>query len=189
MSSAAARLKKLTDEIAHHLAVDAGIDSQQSSARFWDRPGGLELALVSFDSFRKEFVVRFKAGPQYRLPLRRLGDAGEVAAVDLDSYRHGVVVVFSDGRATNFASDLVLFECEPEYRARMAAPPRPRHVGQRVRALRLAAGRTATAVAAAAGMAPPNYARLEAAQHAPRADTLVRIAQALGVPVAELFQS
>ena len=61
-------------------------------------------------------------------------------------------------------------------------------MGQAIRALRRAAGRTASEVAAAAGMAPPNYARIEAGHHQPRMDTLVRIAAALEVPLARLFQ-
>ena len=187
MSSVAAYLRDITDEFERGLRVIA--DPGEGFDHFWERPGGLELELVCFDAVREEFVVSFKAGVHYRMPLGRLHESGAVVVVELDEYRHGVLVVFSDGRATSFASDLVLYECEPAYRAGVKAPRVERPAGATIRALRLAAGRGAAEVAAAAGMAAPNYARLEASRHRPRVDTLVRIAEALGVPLARLFQA
>ena len=187
MSSAAACLRDITDEFERELRVIA--DPEQGVDHFWERPGGLELELAGFDPVREEFVVSFKAGARYRMPLGRLQESGVVVVVELDEYRHGVIVVFSDGRATSFASDLVLYECEPEYRAGVKAARVEHLPGATIRALRLAAGRSAAEVAAAAGMAAPNYARLEASRHRPRVDTLVRIAEALRVPLARLFQT
>jgi transcriptional regulator with XRE-family HTH domain len=40
-----------------------------------------------------------------------------------------------------------------------------------------------------AGLAPSNYARLEASKHQPRVETLVRVAKALGVPLADLVRT
>jgi DNA-binding XRE family transcriptional regulator len=166
--------------------LERSVAPPEAPDHFWERSRGLELELASFDNEREEFVVWFRAGPRYRLPARTLQEAGAVVAVELDDYRHGVVVAFSDGRATSFASDFVLYECEPEYRTSVAAAP-ARPVGAAIRALRLASGRTAADVAEAAGMAAPNYARIEAGNHRPRVDTLVRIAAAFGVPLARLF--
>jgi len=59
-------------------------------------------------------------------------------------------------------------------------------VGEKVRALRLASGRTAMEVASAAGMARSNFARLEASRHEPRLSTLRRVAEALAVPLDAL---
>lgn len=67
-----------------------------------------------------------------------------------------------------------------------ADPPAP---GARLRALRLAAGRTASEVAQAAGMARSNYARLESGRHQAATRTLHRAATALGVPLAELLRA
>jgi DNA-binding XRE family transcriptional regulator len=185
VSKAAACLAYVADEYEREL--ERAVAPPEALDHFWERPHGLELELASFDPEQEEFDVWFKAGPRYRLPARALQEAGAVVAVELDDYRHGVIVAFSDGRATSFASDLVLFECEPEYRASVAMTPE-RPAGATLRALRIASGRTAADVAAAAGMAPPNYARIEAGHHRPRVDTLVRIAAALGVPLARLFQ-
>jgi DNA-binding XRE family transcriptional regulator len=187
VSSAATRLRDITDEFERALRVIA--DPEQGVDHFWERPGGLELEQACFDPVREEFVVSFKAGARFRMPLARLHESGGVVVVELDEYRHGVLVVFSDGRTTSFASDLVLYECEPEYRAGVKGARVEHPVGATIRALRLAAGRSAAEVAAAAGMAAPNYARLEASRHRPRVDTLVRIAEALRVPLARLFQA
>jgi hypothetical protein len=186
MTAAARCLRDVADAFEQGLgAID---DAATPRERFWERGGGLELVQVSFEPQRCEFVVTFRAGARYRLPLRALHEVGDILAVGLDEFRHGVVVVFADGTSTSFASDLVLFECEPEYRSGDSPEPAQPHVGETVRALRVASGRTAAEVAEAAGMAPPNYARLEASRHAPRVDTLVRVAEALGVPLARLFQ-
>jgi len=69
---------------------------------------------------------------------------------------------------------------EPAFRARVTR--KASTVGARVRALRLASGRTAMEVAVAAGMARSNFARLEASRHEPRLATLRRVAEALAVP-------
>lgn len=65
----------------------------------------------------------------------------------------------------------------------------PRAIGARIRALRLATGRSAAEVARAVGLARPNYSRLEAGRHEPRVQTLVRVAAALEVPLAALFET
>lgn len=67
------------------------------------------------------------------------------------------------------------------------APPRPPSAGARIRALRRASGRSASALAAAAGMARSNWARLESGRHDPGVRTLGRAAAALGVPLAAIL--
>ena len=57
----------------------------------------------------------------------------------------------------------------------------------RVRALREAADLTQTAVAATAGMSRPYYAQVESGRHSVSIDRIFAIADALGVPVGELF--
>jgi DNA-binding XRE family transcriptional regulator len=186
VSRAGSCLAYVADELERGLSLVE--PPLEAPTLFWERPGGLELELASFDPVHQEFLIWFKAGARFRLPAKALQDTGEVLAVQLDEYRHGVLVAFSDGRATSFASDFVLFTCEPEYQAAMTAKPHEASVGAKIRALRVASHRAASDVAAAAGMAPSNFARLEAGRHRPRIDTLVRIAAALDVPLARLFQ-
>lgn len=68
----------------------------------------------------------------------------------------------------------------------VAPPPIP-SAGARIRALRRASGRSASALAAAAGMARSNWARLESGRHDPGVRTLGRAAAALRVPLAALL--
>lgn len=155
---------------------------------FWARPGGLELDSVRYDHGDEEFVVTFVAGPTYHLPRRFVRDK-EVRGTELDEFRHGVVVLFDDLEVTSFAGDLVLFHCEPAYKAsvktsasRSARSP----IGARVRRERLAKGLSLTDVARAVDMAASNYSRLESGAHGPRLDVLMRVAEALGVPLTRL---
>jgi predicted nucleic acid-binding protein/DNA-binding XRE family transcriptional regulator len=58
----------------------------------------------------------------------------------------------------------------------------------RIRELRESAGMRAAEVAAAAGMARSNYARLESGRHQLSLETLERVARAVRVPLAELIE-
>jgi DNA-binding XRE family transcriptional regulator len=97
-----------------------------------------------------------------------------------------------DGRTTDFASDFVLYHCEPAYRQMMDArfpkitEPVGERVGRRVRTLRRSRRMTLQQLAEAAGLTRGNASRLEAGKHEPRLETLVRVARALGVTVADL---
>lgn len=73
-----------------------------------------------------------------------------------------------------------------------AAPPpdwvvaRRRAVGQQIRAARLQANLTQEHLALIAEMDRATYNRIEQGHQSPLLDTLIRIAGALGVPLAEL---
>lgn len=75
-----------------------------------------------------------------------------------------------------------------------AGPPpdwvlaRRQDVGLRIRAARLHANLTQEAVALQAGTDRPSVVRIEQGQQSPTLDTLIRIAQAIGVPLAELVR-
>lgn len=62
-------------------------------------------------------------------------------------------------------------------------------VVERLRAERLARGWTQKELAARSGIERANIARLEAGKHSPRLDTLEALAGALGLPMAELFET
>lgn len=68
-----------------------------------------------------------------------------------------------------------------EYRAKIA-----HRIGKRVRVLRQVAGWSLVDLAKRAKMLPPNVSRVEAGKHIPALETLVRLARALGVSVADL---
>ncbi len=188
-----ARLRRIAAELrgwARGPAVVARETMEEWGARapspFWRAPGGLRLEAVRLDR-RGVLRVRFASGAEYSVPPRRLGIRGRPVAAGLDDLEHGIVLAFAGGRTTDVASDLILHACEPAYdEAGMSRSPRA--IGASIRALRLAAGRSAAEVARAVGLARPNYSRLEAGRHEPRVQTLLRVAEALEVPIATLFE-
>lgn len=155
-------------------------------ASFWELKGGLRLRGAWYDPSAEEFVVEFAAGPVFRVPRARLAHEGVVFAVDVDEFGHGVGVAFADGASTDFSSDWVLYESSDDYRSAHAERGPPVSFGARIRELRTSKGLKAVEVAKACGMAPSNFARLEADAHLPSMETLARVSAALAVPLAAL---
>jgi predicted nucleic acid-binding protein/DNA-binding XRE family transcriptional regulator len=104
---------------------------------------------------------------------------------------HGFPVVTSDTDFLRLPGLAVEWVPEPplahEPVAAYGARERRTGVGARIRALREAGGLRASEVAAAAGMARSNYARLESGRHEPGLRTLARAAAALRVPLSEVL--
>ncbi|MEV5680943.1 MULTISPECIES: helix-turn-helix domain-containing protein [unclassified Streptomyces] len=65
---------------------------------------------------------------------------------------------------------------------------RRRAVGDRIRAARLYANLTQEAVGIRADVGLASYNRIEQGHASPRLDTLIRIADAIGVPLADLVR-
>ncbi|MDK0520404.1 helix-turn-helix transcriptional regulator [Streptomyces sp. ML-6] len=63
-----------------------------------------------------------------------------------------------------------------------------RHVGEQIRAHRLAANLTQQALAESAGLEKQTVSLIENGHQSPRIDTVWRIARALGVSVADLVR-
>lgn len=163
-------------------------------APFWEAADGEKLCGTWWNAARGTVEVDFVRGRHYSLPVALVPgvEADRVVRAVLDDVGHGVVLVTSDGRTTDFASDFVLYHCEPAYRQAMDArfpkitEPVGERVGRRVRALRRNRRMSLQRLAAATGLTRGNASRLEAGKHEPRLETLVRVARALGVAVADL---
>jgi DNA-binding XRE family transcriptional regulator len=151
---------------------------------FWRDRRGLELVSAYLLPGRRELEVTFRSGKAYRFAVTSLGVEGRIGFATIGEDPLTVVLGLLDGETVEVPSTAVLALVEPAYRA--AVTRRAESVGERVRALRLAAGRTAADVAEAAGMARSNFARLEAGTHEPRLATLRRVAAALRVPLDAL---
>ncbi|MGW1463822.1 helix-turn-helix domain-containing protein [Streptomyces sp. NPDC002308] len=65
---------------------------------------------------------------------------------------------------------------------------RRRAVGDRIRAARLHASLTQEAVSLRAGIGLDSYNRIERGHASPRLDSLIRIADAIGVPLSDLVR-
>lgn len=76
----------------------------------------------------------------------------------------------------------------------MSASPQPdRHarrvaIGERIRTARIYANLSQESVAELADISRDNYGRIERGQSSPRLDTLLGIADAIGVPLAHLVR-
>lgn len=99
------------------------------------------------------------------------------------------------GNTSEIPWDFVLYHLEHEYpyykgrgagkRSKVAAAQR---IARRVKEVRTRLRLTASALAARSGIRRPNISRIESGRHVPSLDTLERLAEALGVPVAELVR-
>lgn len=157
--------------------------------RFWREPGGLDLAMARVMPGGATLELRFRFGKTYQVAIARLGRGwhGVLAMPSPDA--RVVQLCLTGGAFVDLPVERVLAACEPIFRRELAARAKEAvQVGVRVRELRKQSGKTAMEVAAAAGMARSNYARLEAARHEPKIETLKRVAKALGVPLATFFE-
>jgi DNA-binding phage protein len=165
-----------------------GAERSQPPLPFWSESGGLDLASARLVPGGRAVEVRFRGGQVYQVDLGALGFAGPGLLATPAATGHGVMRAISTGGLVEIATSRLLAAAEPAYREALArAAEVPPSVGAVIRARRRAAGFTAMQVAAAAGMARSNYARLEASRHQPRIDTLRRVAAALGVGLGELL--
>lgn len=156
---------------------------------FWRQPGGLDLTMAHALPGGAEFEVRFGGGKVYRLAPAALGVLPPALLATLGPDPRALLLCGGDGQLVTVTAEQLLVACEPAFVEDQAARAARRStVGERIRALRLEAGRPARDIAASAGMAPSNYARLEASRVEPRIATLRRVAEALGVPVESLVK-
>ncbi len=158
------------------------------AVEFWDEAGGLDVASARLAPGGQAIDLRFRGGQFYQVALGALGFAGPGLMATPGGRAGGVVLALSQGGLVELSIERLLAAAEPRFRAALERAARtPASAGALIRARRLATRRTALEVAAAAGMARSNYARLEASRHQPRLDTLRRVAAALGLGVEELL--
>jgi DNA-binding XRE family transcriptional regulator len=102
------------------------------------------------------------------------------------------VVEQASGNRYDVAADFVLYCCDPEYRHRVEAetpkrPGRRESVGRRVRTLRESRGWSQIGLARRAGVRRQDLVRLEKGRNKMSLPALEFLAEALGVPVADLL--
>jgi DNA-binding Xre family transcriptional regulator/CheY-like chemotaxis protein len=151
---------------------------------------------VRYQPDEKRFFVTFRNGKSYELS-RGLIEADDSTGI------LGVPQVLHDGEAFKVrqksgneyevAWDFVLYHQEPSYSyhkgkdsEQAAEAKRAARIGDRVRHEREARGWSLADLARRTGMQPPNLHRLESGKHVPSLETLERVAEALGLRVADL---
>lgn len=162
-----------------------------------DRPAldsDKRLARVLYLENLRSFVVEMQDRRGYVLRVDDLAEAdgSRVLRWRLGAGRHYFSVVQESGNRLEVPWDTVLYHCEPAYeyykgnKQGESATSRAQRIGERVRAERAQRAMTIGQLAERAGLQRPNLSRLEHGRHAPSLETLERVAQALGVPVARL---
>lgn len=158
-------------------------------------PGSLKrLARVLYLENLRSFVVEMEDGTGYVLAADELAEADRSRIVRwrLGPGRHYFSVVQESGNRFEVPWDAVLYHCEQAYQyykdqnQRESTTARAQRIGERIRAEREHRGMTVAQLAERADLQRPNLSRLEHGRHDPSLDTLERVADALGVPVARL---
>ena len=169
------------------LASDAGAVGPAWGQAVW--PRRLVAAYVEPDGLR--VVCGFDGGFCASVPLTALGikRRPRVVVATPDEFGRGLILLREDGTVEDCGADIVL-----EVAAGRAVPDGGRaedddlgsRVADRIRSAREESGLTQRALAERVGMAPSNYNRLEKGRHVPSMDSLVRLAEALSIPLSRL---
>ena len=141
------------------------------------------------------FLVAFRDGRSTARSRRiiKADDGSSVAKVRVEDDDDAFVVRQKSSNTSDVAWDLVLHHQEPRYtyskerqeQKRLDAR-RAHRIGDRVRRAREGRGWSLEDLARRTGMHRPNLHRLEAGKHLPSLETLERVAEALGLRVADL---
>jgi len=141
---------------------------------------------------RKDAIIcKFDSGALYEMPVAALEcaetwDGSAAVSVSVVEKGLGAAVQFASGVLIDFASDLVLYHCEPSYPWRKGTS-KPSRIGEHIREFRESAGMSLEDLSSKTGIAVPNLSRLEHGKHSPMIETLQKIARALDVPPSALL--
>jgi DNA-binding Xre family transcriptional regulator len=154
------------------------------------------LEAVRYQPKENTFFVAFRNGKTYEFPRNAIeaDDASPILGQPRIIHGgHAFEVRQASGNRYQVPWDLVLYHQEPSYPyhkgktgQRETEAHRAERIGGRVRQEREGRGWSLAELARRTGIQPPNLSRLENGKHVPSLDTLQRVADALGVRVAEL---
>ena len=154
---------------------------------------GKIIAEVNYFENIQSFFIRMENGKMYNLHLSDLAeaDSSKVMEWSIGEEHNYIQVIQQTGNRFDIPWDDILYLCEPEYeyyRGKLDPDPNKglKLIGGRVRELREAKGLSISDLAIKAGMKRPNLSRLEHGRHQPSLETLERIAESLGISVAQL---
>lgn len=162
----------------------------------FDPASARSIQWVRYEPDERRFFVTFRNGKSYEIS-RSLIEADDGTPI-----REGPEIIH-DGDAFKVrqksrneyevAWDFVLYHQEPSYEyyrgkagQHEAEAGRAERIGARIRQERESRGWSLGELARRTDMQPPNLSRLESGKHVPSLDTLERVAEALGVRVADL---
>ena len=163
------------------------------------------LSDVAYVDAMATLVTKFVDGRVYAVVLAELDgpDASGVRRVSLGSDGYAAVIEQESGNRLEVPWDVILYHAEPEYpfykygkSGKYSSSTigdfvgtdrrRSEEIGERVRLERAKRCWTLADLSRRTGIKVPNISRLEKGRHMPSLDTLEKVADALGVPVAAL---
>ncbi len=149
-----------------------------------------ERMMTSAEILKDGIEFAFADGRGGMVPFAKISkvESGEfLARVELPNPYEAVLHTKS-GETIELPWDFVRHYCDSSYRPRVEAVALSgrQAIGVRIRQLRESAGLTQQALAQAANIARVTLVRIENAGQAPRYETLVSLAQALGRPMGDL---
>jgi len=152
---------------------------------------------VRYQPREDTFFVAFRNGKAYELPRKVLeADDGSPVAGEPEVVHGGEAfrVHQKSGNTYEVPWDVVLYHQEPGYEYSKGRPEqrqtearRAQRIAARIRHERMAREWSLADLAERTGIHPPNLSRLESGKHVPSLETLERVAQALGLRVADLL--
>lgn len=156
------------------------------------------LVDVEYVGKMQVIVFRFEDGRIFGVPLQELEgiDGTPVTRTFLVYDGDAAVVEQFSGNRLEVPWDVVRYHADPTYPYRKPEPGSPeeqeRHrldqlIGERVRRERRARKWTLADLSSLTGIKVPNLSRLEKGKHSPSLDTLIRVADAMGLPVVALI--
>ena len=150
-----------------------------------------QLVVAHLDPDTGQLSCGFEGGYRVRLPLRRLGipNKPRIVGAAPDEFWSGIVLLREDGTTTDCGADLVLEVVNGDHEptsTEAGGDDLAERVALRLRAYRGRHNLTQRTMAKRLDMAPSNYHRLEAGRHTPAPDTLLRVADAMGIPLGRL---
>jgi len=151
---------------------------------------------VRYTPKEETFFVAFRNGKTYELSRQVIEADDGTRVVAKPRVIHGgeaFEVRLASGKTYEVAWDFVLYHQEPAYpyhkgraEQQRAESNRAHRIAARIRQEREARGWSLADLAQRTGIHPPNLSRLESGKHDPSLETLERVAEGLGVRVADL---
>jgi DNA-binding XRE family transcriptional regulator len=156
------------------------------------------LADIEYVGKMEALVFRFRDGRIFGIAARELEglDESPITKVFLASDGYEAVVEQFSGNVLEIPWDVVLYHADPTYPYRRPGSGSPEEleslrrdeqIGERVRSERRARKWTLADLGSRTGIKVPNLSRLEKGKHSPSLDTLMKVADAFGVPVTRLI--
>jgi len=146
---------------------------------------------IDYMQEEKVFSCAFKNGRVYFLKRTDIveDDGSKINNIVIDKDCYCFTVYLESGKEYAIPWDFVLSKCEKNYeyyKDKTIERITSKEIGARIKKIRKANRLTQDELAIKTGIERPNIARIEAGKHYPALETLDKISEALGVPVADV---